>query len=220
LKKKISLIFVVEEYLKKEMRCMSNIFENINTICFTGPRPAKLYGYTKKEEYQKIVNQLKEIIRGFAKFGIKNYITGGAQGFDQLAFWAVNSLKKEYDIQNIVYIPFQGQERLWKKTGMFGQKDYQKMLALADQVVNVSEARNLDMTKEKAEIDAMLVRNEMMVDNSQMVIGFFPFSKDYKKEKGGTASCLRYADGKIHVCQIDPKTFEIQMVYCKGGEIS
>lgn len=53
-----------------------------------------------------------------------------------------------------------------------------------------------------------------------MVIGFFPFSKDYKKEKGGTASCLRYADGKIHVCQIDPKTFEIQMVYCKGGEIS
>ena len=130
------------------------------------------------------------------------------------------SLKKEYDIQNIVYIPFQGQERLWKKTGMFGQKDYQKMLALADQVVNVSEARNLDMTKEKAEIDAMLVRNEMMVDNSQMVIGFFPFSKDYKKEKGGTASCLRYADGKIHVCQIDPKTFEIQMVYCKGGEIS
>jgi uncharacterized phage-like protein YoqJ len=199
---------------------MSNIFENINTICFTGPRPAKLYGYTKKEEYQKIVDQIKEMIRGFAKFGIKNYITGGAQGFDQLAFWAVNSLKKEYDIQNIVYIPFQGQEHLWKKTGMFGQKDFQKMLALADQVVNVSEARNLDMTKEKAEIDAMLVRNEMMVDNSQMVIGFFPFSKDYKKEKGGTASCLRYADGKIHVCQIDPKTFEIQMVYCKGGEIS
>lgn len=75
---------------------MSNIFENINTICFTGPRPAKLYGYTKKEEYQKIVNQLKEIIRGFAKFGIKNYITGGAQGFDQLAFWAVNSLKVPY----------------------------------------------------------------------------------------------------------------------------
>lgn len=94
---------------------MSNIFENINTICFTGPRPAKLYGYTKKEEYQKIVDQIKEMIRGFAKFGIKNYITGGAQGFDQLAFWAVNSLKKEYDIQNIVYIPFQGQEHLWKK---------------------------------------------------------------------------------------------------------
>ena len=85
----------------------------------------------------------------FAKFGIKNYITGGAQGFDQLAFWAVNSLKKEYDIQNIVYIPFQGQERLWKKTGMFGQKDYQKMLALADQVINVSETQNLDMTKKK-----------------------------------------------------------------------
>ena len=35
---------------------MNNIFENIDTICFTGPRPAKLYGYTKKEEYQKIVD--------------------------------------------------------------------------------------------------------------------------------------------------------------------
>ena len=162
---------------------MNNIFENIDTICFTGPRPAKLYGYTKKEEYQKIVDQLKEVIRGFAKFGIKNYITGGAQGFDQLAFWAVNSLKKEYDIQNIVYIPFQGQERLWKKTGMFGQKDYQKMLALADQVINVSETQNLDMTKEKAEIDAMLVRNEMMVDNSQMVIGFFRFQKIIKRKR-------------------------------------
>lgn len=187
---------------------------------FYWSKTCKIIWIHKERGYQKIVDQLKEVIRGFAKFGIKNYITGGAQGFDQLAFWAVNSLKKEYDIQNIVYIPFQGQERLWKKTGMFGQKDYQKMLALADQVINVSETQNLDMTKEKAEIDAMLVRNEMMVDNSQMVIGFFPFSKDYKKEKGGTASCLRYADGKIHVCQIDPKTFEIQMVYCKGGEIS
>ena len=83
---------------------------------------------------------------------------------------------------------------MWKKTGMFGQKDYQKMLALADQVVNVSEARNLDMTKEKAEIDAMLVRNEMMVDNSQMVIGFFPFSKGRNRKLlkicGWKNSCL------------------------------
>ena len=50
---------------------MNNIFENIDTICFTGPRPAKLYGYTKKEEYQKIVDQLKEVIRGLQNLGLK-----------------------------------------------------------------------------------------------------------------------------------------------------
>lgn len=194
---------------------MNEIFEHIDTICFTGPRPKGLYGYTKKDEYQKVVDQLKEVIRGFAKHGIKNYITGGAQGFDQLAFWAVNSLKKEFDIQNIVYIPFAGQERLWKKTGMFGQKDYQKMLALADQIIDVSKEKKIDLLQERGEIKALLKRNEMMVDNSQMVIGFFPFAKDYQKVKSGTASCLRYADGKIHICQIDPKSFEIQMVSAK-----
>ena len=107
---------------------MNNIFENIDTICFTGPRPAKLYGYTKKEEYQKIVDQLKEVIRGFAKFGIKNYITGGAQGFDQLAFWAVNSLKKEYDIQNIVYIPFRDRNVCGRKLECLVRKTIRKCL--------------------------------------------------------------------------------------------
>ena len=36
-------------------------FSTMSTICFTGPRPNKLYGYKNKEKYQKLVlNRLRK----------------------------------------------------------------------------------------------------------------------------------------------------------------
>ena len=105
-------------------------FSTMRTICFTGPRPNKLYGYKNKEKYQKLVDCIHDFLRGFCRIEsdeILTVITGGAQGIDQLAFWAANSLKKKYSLKNEVYIPFVGQEELWNETGLFGKKEYRKM---------------------------------------------------------------------------------------------
>ena len=60
-------------------------FSTMRTICFTGPRPNKLYGYKNKEKYQKLVDCIHDFLRGFCRIEsdeILTVITGGAQGTD------------------------------------------------------------------------------------------------------------------------------------------
>ena len=62
------------------------------TICFTGHRPNKMAGY-KHENYCSFLNSLEEHLQKYLDAGFTKFITGGAQGADQLAFWAVHRLK-------------------------------------------------------------------------------------------------------------------------------
>ena len=87
----------------------------MDTICFTGRRPQDLCGYDYKSKYEGLQKWLTGYLEEFYKKGVRNFISGGAQGFDQLAFWVVEDLKKNHpDVKNIVYVPFQGQESRWK----------------------------------------------------------------------------------------------------------
>lgn len=63
------------------------------TICFTGHRPNKLAGYTNRVPYTVFVKNLKEMLIPLVEQGYIRFITGGAQGIDQLAFWTVEGLK-------------------------------------------------------------------------------------------------------------------------------
>lgn len=194
-------------------------FTTMRTICFTGPRPKNLFGYKNKKEYQKIVDCIQDFLLGFCKVDSNetlSIITGGAQGFDQLVFWAANNLKKQYHLKNEVYIPFVGQEDLWNETGLFGKKEYQKMLSLADKIVDVSKERNLNITTDKEKVLALLERNKAMVDDSKLLVGFYSLDKDYRKDRSsGTASCLRYAADKIPICLIDPKSHMLEFRPCQ-----
>lgn len=168
------------------------------TVCFTGHRPKDIiktnpYDETSRNQYQKLVDYTVTRINALIDQGYINFISGGAQGFDQLAFWAVNKAKKDHpDIQNIVYIPFIGQESRWAKTGLFSQHEYQLMLNRADDTYVCSD--NIDTTDYKATIKALFHRNECMVNDSSYVLGlYYKSEKELLYGKGGTASCLRYA---------------------------
>lgn len=179
------------------------------TLCFTGRRPKDLFGFDK-EKYYPIVDKLSDILEQFYQNGYKNFISGGAQGFDQLAFWAVNRLKKEHiDIKNIVYIPFENQDLKWN-TIVFNKKEYRLMLSLADEIYNCSP--NLDVIKApKYEINiALHKRNHDMVDNSCSIIGLYPSDLWVdERTRGGTAECLRYALNKnIDIYQLNPFTLD------------
>lgn len=169
-------------------------------ICFTGQRPKKLfpaspYGTAATEHYRAISQTLlQELKRCYTEKGSRNFISGGAQGFDQIAFWAVEALKRETgdtSIQNIVYVPFKGQESRWAKYGVFSQAEYQKMLKTADQVRYLREP-GTDFKDVCYKLD---MRNHDMVNDSDMVIAYYPTDTwRTDTERSGTKNCMRYAE--------------------------
>lgn len=156
-----------------------------DTMAFTGRRPKDLCGYDAAS-YRQSVADLAEILCLFYNNGVSRFISGGAQGFDQLAFWAVHRLKTRKgcaDAENILYLPFRGQERRWAETGCFSQKEYRQMLSLADSVRIISGNNS---------IRALFDRNHAMVNDSGILLGLYP-DDSWRTAKGGTAECLRYA---------------------------
>ena len=161
--------------------------DDIPTMCFTGRRPKDLCGYDVTK-YSEFVSDLVKLLyeEFYQKRNIRRFISGAAQGFDQLAFWAVERMKKLYgckDVQNIVFVAFEHQEIRWAKSGCFSQAEYGLMLRQADQVMVVCN----DNT-----IESLFTRNHAMCDCSDCCLGLYP-DDTWRYSRGGTAECLRYA---------------------------
>ena len=187
-------------------------FNNTLMVSFTGRRPKDLYGYNH-DAYLQMVDAIKVNLRYLYSIGYRLFISGGAQGFDQLAFWAVNALKREgyTDIRNIVYVPFVGQQLAWKKTGLFSQAEYNLMLSLADEVYYL---KIIDTNNKKQVISALYDRNHAMVDTTNLTFGLYPdYSWQMESVKGGTAECLRYAHMKQNkIFQLSNESLLSQMI--------
>ena len=161
-------------------------------ICFTGPRPKKLFDYKDRRPYNEMVGYMVPLLRELADAGCTKFISGGAQGVDQLAFWAVNHVKKTNpNVENALYLPSPNQSDRWARQGMFGQDEYQLMISKADSVKYISDKPTTSM----AEASKVLTeRNHAMVRDSDLVFAMLHGeSLDWPRAKGGTAECVRYA---------------------------
>lgn len=182
------------------------------TLCFTGRRPKALLGGMAYSElarpaYGKIVGKVLELlVRLYDGNGYRTFISGGAQGFDQLAFRAVEELKKtRCGIKNLVYAPCRGQESRWSEDGPFGKAEYRRMLDAADGVRFIHGT----YTGPKVLFD----RNAAMLDDSDLVIGFYPdASWTVPGTRGGTAGCL--ADARRRGRRI----IQIMHVPCRAAD--
>lgn len=178
------------------------------SVCFTGSRPQKMWGYNK-ESYIPFLSKLEELVYVLYNHGYDTFITGGAQGFDQLMFWAINNVKnkKVLAIKNIVYVPFKGQESKWAETGIFSQEEYKSMLNTADEVLYL---REVDLSNKYDVINALHARNHDMCDNASLVVGLCPDTRYRVTENSGTAECLRYAEKTMKpMWLLDRDTFKI-----------
>ncbi|WP_336761389.1 SLOG family protein [Paenibacillus sp. USHLN196] len=162
------------------------------TVSFTGHRPNKLGNcYSLTDSQSKYIKSKLEpvLIQLIENEGIENFVSGGAIGFDQIAFWTVQGLKKtDYpNICNIVAVPFKNQAIKW--TDRETQHWYKKMIEVADGIVYVDE-----LPEYKVEgvpigdyhVAKMQKRNEYMVDKSRIIIS------TWDGTKGGTGNCCRY----------------------------
>lgn len=191
-------------YTKKD----AELHSKHNTTCFVGTPPQYYFSdpfdiNLHKNDYERMIDEIYKTIKPiFHKIHnagyVARFITGGRQGFEQLAFQAVERLKEQYDgIENVVYIPFANQDNRWPETGLFSQTEYQNMLEKADTVYNcnpqidVKTASIWDLSK------AYRVCKHMMIDASSNIIGQYTtnaWRKPYLK--GGIEESLRYASQK------------------------
>lgn len=164
------------------------------SLCFTGHRPDKLGGFNgeRAENIQKpLFQRMKNVIISAINNGFDTFITGGALGVDQLAALAVINLKGTHKhIKLIIAKPFPSQGSKWP---LKSQERLENLCINADEVVNVS---NDPYSREK-----MMVRNEWMVNHSDVVIAF------WNGGNGGTGNCVRYARSKFKpILIINPYT--------------
>lgn len=164
------------------------------TVCFTGRRPKYLFGYNDDKSYLRLMSYMYNIVKNAYNKGYRNFITGGAQGFDQLMFRVVNKLKKDNpdtDIKNILYLPCKEQSSKWGKEGLFGSDNYDKMLKAADDIYYVSDTYTNT---------CLMDRNRAMIDNSSLVIALYDDENWYNEERlrntSGTLNALNYALNK------------------------
>ncbi len=182
-----------------------------STACFTGRRPKDLWGYKpERNEYGILKRIVKNKVASLVERGYRRFVTGGAQGFDQVAFLAVHEFKMEHPqipVENVLYVPCLEQDRKWAETGYFSKADYKQMLKLATDIVYV-HYRPFESARD------LMDRNHAMVDASSVCVALWPKSSDFRTTmKSGTAECMRYAEQKeLSIEIIDPAEVELALL--------
>ena len=157
---------LIDDYM--EQRKMSQAA----TAAFTGHR----FVYASLREHVK--KRLTRAVLDAYGNGIRNFISGFAIGFDMMAAEVVVSLKQTYpDITLTAAVPFKGQSC---RFNFYDRKRYDRwLLEMADEVIVLSESYYPR---------CFLDRDEFMVNNSSMLIGYYD-----GREKGGTFYTIRKA---------------------------
>lgn len=161
------------------------------TVAFMGPRPAKLGGYDVNN-YAKLNETVTNIVESLISYGTTSFVTNGAQGFNQMVFWTIDSARKCYsDIQNKLCLPFDGQEKKWTEDGIFGQRIFRQLKINATNKRFIGDLNGSDDYKVVAE--ALRKCDETIVDETDLLIALYPSYTWMKDSDDETSSCMRYA---------------------------
>lgn len=169
-------------------------------ICITGYRPGKLpteYGY---DIHNKAWAALKRAFTDvslflWAQYGHRLTIyTGMALGVDQAFAEAAFDIRKQIpNVKVIAAIPCYNHEVKWP---VASRELYHDILKQCDHSVYV--------TKTTFTSECMDLRNQFMVDHSDVVIAV------YDGKSGGTKNCIKYAQKKgKKIISINPSTLQI-----------
>ena len=140
------------------------------TLFFTGHR--ELYFSEGSDAFAL----LYDTILSFYKKGYKNFICGGALGFDTAAAECVIRFKERYtDAALVLILPCKNQAEMW---GYSDRARYERILGRADAVSYVGEEYRRGCMHE---------RNRAMVHESSACIAYC------KRNSGGSAYTVAYA---------------------------
>jgi uncharacterized phage-like protein YoqJ len=150
----------------------------MHTICVTGHRPKRLYGYDLTDpRWMKLYEKFQEIL---TKKNCDWAVSGMALGVDTIFALAVIDLRdnKGVNIKLHCAVPCHNQSEPW-----FNEEDisrYNQIIEQSDRVTYVTNSDYVDGCLEE--------RNKFMVDISDEVLAV------WTGEAGGTAHCIEYAE--------------------------
>lgn len=147
-------------------------------IGVTGHRPSRMphsYGYDyNNKQWMELKNKFKKLL---VEFSCTEAVTGMALGVDTVFALAVLELKEEgVDIKLHCAVPCLNHPNKWPEES---KKTYAYILAKSD-VIKI-------VTEEEYKPHLMQVRNEYIVDLSDIMIAVWDGSKS------GTGNCVEYA---------------------------
>lgn len=147
-----------------------NLCKGYLSCCFTGHRDIP------KDKAKAIQHTLECLISELCEKGCREFISGGAIGFDTMAAETVLRLKKSFpETRLIMALPCRNQHIKW---GNADRLRYEQILKSADSVVYLAESYVTG---------CMHLRNKYMVDNSELCIAYLG------KKGGGTEYTVNYA---------------------------
>lgn len=174
------------------------------TVCVTGHRNISLA--PTDEESKKVISILLGTISQLYKKGKRRFVSGGADGVDNLFAYAVFVFKKTHpDVENIVAIPFKEQYKMILKNQNRSEEQnkewfdfYWFIIKNADKVIYVDQYTDYKVTNSfvgKFNAQKFFKRNEFMVDISSCVVDIFTGVVADKAvgPKSGTKHCINYA---------------------------
>ncbi|MDD6050010.1 MAG: SLOG family protein [Clostridiales bacterium] len=140
-----------------------------HTVCFTGHRSISAAD-------EQLVAQLYELLMVLYAQGYRDFLCGGALGFDLLAAEQVVRLREKHpDVRLIFCLPCADQCARWKRADC---SRYERLLYLSDET-RVLSPRYYE--------GCMQARNAYMVDRSYLCVACMTHLR------GGTLSTVRYA---------------------------
>ncbi len=143
----------------------------MKTCCFTGHR------MISAQDVVRLRVSLSETIEALYKDGVRDFLCGGAIGFDTLAAKTILDKKRTLpDIRLLLAIPCRNQYDRWSDAQ---KMVYHDILSCADDVQYLAESYDRG---------CMLRRNRYMVDHSDVCVAFYNGSSH-----GGTSYTVNYA---------------------------
>lgn len=140
-----------------------------HTVCFTGHR-----AISRSDE--QLRPQLDELLELLYQQGYRDFLCGGALGFDMIAADHVVRLREKHpDVRLIFCLPCADQSAKWNRADC---SRYERLLYLSDET-RVLSPRYYD--------GCMQARNAYMVDRSYLCVAYMAHLR------GGTLSTVRYA---------------------------
>lgn len=162
-------------------------------VFFTGHRIKALLGY-RHEPYKPFIAQAAQQILRLYEHGYTRFITGGAQGIDQLIAWSIHEAKRlnpGAGLQNVLYLPFPGFDSRWRPTGPFGQYELQELIKCADEAYYVTPQHPQDYY---LIADALDNRNKAMSDHAALCVPVLNKDENiHKLTRSGTGNAVKYA---------------------------
>ena len=181
----------------------------MKSVAFIGHIPNKLYRHNPSDiNYIKLNEVLyKLLIKEIFFHEADIFITGGSLGFDALAFNVVEKLKKDYEVYQMLAIPFRNQLNKWLKNDI----DKYNCMKKRSTCVYVDELKTNKDYSVKHSLQGeyhpskIQKRNEWMIDICDMLIVCWNGFKH-----GDTWNCLKYAK-KLNkeIVIVNPKTFKV-----------